>query len=177
MPRRLLKIAGFTGRMPRLVACGGRESAYDGFKACHARASRREFAALLIDSEEPIRDVNETWRHLRRGDHWVQPRGAQDNQVLLMTTCMETWVMADPDAVERHFGQGLQKRELLPVAGLEKRSRAEVQDTLERVTQRCSVPYQKGPKSYEVLGKLTPKVLRKHLPSFRRALQILEETL
>lgn len=27
--------------------------------------------------------------------NWDPPTGATDNQVLLMTTCMETWIVAD----------------------------------------------------------------------------------
>jgi len=33
---KLLEKAGFEGRMPRLSACGGRESAFDSFRTAHA---------------------------------------------------------------------------------------------------------------------------------------------
>ena len=49
--RKLLAKCGFAGRMPRLVACGGRGAAFDRFKTAHETAG--EYVALLIDSEDP----------------------------------------------------------------------------------------------------------------------------
>ena len=44
-----LENAGFKGHMPRIVACGGRQTAYDKFRrACESG----ETALLLIDSED-----------------------------------------------------------------------------------------------------------------------------
>ena len=67
------------------------------------------YVALLIDSEEPLSNIDETWDHLMRRDRWQRPRGAQDDQVLFMTTCMETWIVADYNALRAHFGQGIQR--------------------------------------------------------------------
>jgi len=52
---------------------------------------------MLVVSEDPIADEEEPWQHLRQSpdDNWDPPTGATDNQVLLMTTCMETWIVAD----------------------------------------------------------------------------------
>jgi len=49
--RKLLERAGFAQRMPRLIACRGRKSAFEQFKSDHAGASKSDFVALLIDSE------------------------------------------------------------------------------------------------------------------------------
>ncbi len=172
--RKLLTRAGFSRRIPRLVACGGRESAFKKFKIDHAGASGEDFVALLIDSEEPVSDVEATWQHASKRDGWDRPPGAEDSQVLFMTTCMETWIMADPRTLEKHFGQHLQKSALLPGPGLEQRNRREILKALERATRNCPAPYKKGPKSFEVLGKLAPDMLQEYLPSFRRAIRILE---
>ena len=160
--------------MPRLVACGGRDSAFEKFKIGHASASEGDFVALLIDSEDPAVDIEKTWQHVSKRDGWQKPPGAEDSQVLFMTTCMETWIMADPQTLEQHFGQNLQKSALLPGMGLEQRDRKEVLKALEHATRNCPAPYTKGPKSFEVLGKLTLDALQEYLPSFRRALRILK---
>ena len=48
---------------------------------------------------------------------------------------------------------------------------------LKNATRHCPGPYSKGPKSFEVLGKLDPNVLAENLPSFKRVRQILDTQL
>ena len=175
--RRLLEKCGFSGWMPRLKACGSRQSAYDNFVAIYASQSSQDYIALLIDSEDPVANIDQTWRHLNQRDGWQRPPGAQDDQVLLMVTCMETWIVADRQALNEHFGNRLQTSALPPLNNLEDRSRQDVQNRLERATRDCPGPYTKGPKSFEVLGKLDPNVLQQHLPSFSRARRILTDKL
>ena len=109
--------------MPRLVACGGRGSAYERFRTQHGNATEGDFVALLIDSEEPIYNIDETWTHLREQDGWEKPNGAEDNQVLRMTTSMETWIIADQEVLAKHFGPGFFENSGLPMLDLEQRSR------------------------------------------------------
>ena len=163
--------------MPRLKACGSRQSAYENFVAIYASQSSLDYIALLIDSEDPVANIDETWRHLNQRDGWQTPPGAQDDQVLLMVTCMETWIVADRQTLNQHFGNPLQTSALPPLDNLEGRSRQDVQDRLERATRDCPSPYTKGPKSFEILGKLNPDVLEQRLPSFRRARRILSDKL
>ena len=163
--------------MPRLVASGSRNTAFDNFKTALSNASGAEYVALLIDSEDPVSDVEKTWEHLRRSDTWQRPRGVGDDQVLLMTTCMETWMVADRSALRDHFGRNLRPERLPPLTNLERRARGEVQRKLENATRDCAAPYAKGPRSYEVLGKLSPDTLESHLPSFKRTRRILSDRL
>ena len=79
--RKLLAKCGFAGRMPRLVACGGRGAAFDHFKTAHETAIAGEYVALLIDSEDPMADIEAAWAHLKARDGWDQPLGASDAQV------------------------------------------------------------------------------------------------
>ena len=132
---------------------------------------------MLIDSEDRVSDIEETWEHLRRTDGWQRPRGAMDDQVLLMTTCMETWIVADQAALREHFGQGLRPNALPSPTNLESRSTGDVQSSLENATRGCAAPYTKGPRSYEVVGKLNPDTLESSLPSFGRARRILDDRL
>ena len=175
--RKLLQKCGLWGRMPRLVALGSRNSAFDRFREEHSKAIDGDYVALLIDSEDPMSNIEETWDHLSRRDGWHRPQGAENDQVLLMTTCMETWIVADHSALLEHFGQGLRPNALPPLTNLEGISRNDVQSRLENATRDCHAPYEKGPKSYEALGKLNPETLQPVLPSFGRARKILEDIL
>ncbi len=160
-------------RMPRLTACGGRNSAFDDFKTAHAQSKRGDYIAMLVDSEDPVVDGEQTWSHLKTRDNWDKPAGAEDEQVLLMTTCMETWIVADRETLRAHYGHRLQESALPPINDLESRGRHDVQDKLVRATRNCSNAYSKGKRSFEVVGKLEPEALKEHMNSFRRMERVL----
>ncbi len=121
--RKLLERCGFQGRMPRLVACGGRQATFEDFQTAHGRRDVSDFVAMLIDSEEtPVAPLS-PWQHLRDRDAWTRPADAVDDQVLLMVTCMETWIMTDRAALDDHYGNKLQKSALPPSTNPEKLSR------------------------------------------------------
>jgi hypothetical protein len=178
--RKLLENCGFAiskKQMPRLVACGGRGAAFDRFKIAQRTKTAGDFVGLWIDSEEPLSNLEATWEHLRERDQWVKPEKAVDEQVLFMTTCMETWFVADREALKAYFKDKLQVSALPPLQNLEDRDRHDVQNKLVHASRQCSNAYAKGSKSYEILGKLSPRVLEQFLPSFVRVCRILRERL
>jgi hypothetical protein len=175
--RKLLESCGLSGRMPRIVACGGRTATFDDFKITLSRSDGFEFVAMMIDSEQSLSSIEAAWRHLTEHEGWQQPRTADDEQVLFMTTCMETWIIADRATLARHFGSALRTSALPPLEDLEARDRQTIQDSLEQATRLCSNAYRKGKRSFEVLGRLNPDILEQHLPSFSRSRRILNERL
>ncbi len=172
----LLKKCGFTGRMPRLVPWGARRFVYDQFKSAHAKKASSDYVAMLIDSEDPVKDIEKTWSHLKERDKWNKPRSAKDDQVLFMTTCMETWIVADRSTLKSHYLR-LNEKKLPPLNDLENRNRHDIQNKLKEATKNCTNTYKKGKCSYEALGKLNPEPLRKYLPSFERMYKILDSKL
>jgi hypothetical protein len=174
--RRLLENCNFRGRMPRLVACGGRDAAFGDFAFAHDDQAA-DFVAMWIDSEDPLADLDAAWAHLKTRDDWGRPAGAHDEQVLFMTTCMETWLVTDRAALKKHYGHDLQEAALPPLNNLERRGRDEVQEKLTHATRECSNAYSKGKRSFDILGKLSPPVWEEHLPSFVRVCRILNARL
>lgn len=173
----LLEKCGFEGNMPKLVSCGGRESAFKHFQTAHANKSNSDYVAMLIDSEDILTDSDATWNHLKKRDGWDKPTDSENEQVLFMTTCMETWIIADRDALAKHYGSDLQISALPPLVNLESRPRQEIQNDLIQATHKSSKAYKKGKRSFEVLEKLSPTKLELHLPSFARIKRILENRL
>ncbi len=113
----LLDEMGFTRRKPRLVACGGRGKVYDRFCTAH-KAGGSGYVAMWVDSEEPMADIEKAWNHLAGVTTvaaWEKPDGAEDDQVLFMTTCMETWIVADRAALQLHYGHKLNVNALPPL--------------------------------------------------------------
>src|SRR5208282_6871148 len=116
-------------------------------------------------------------KHLQDRDHWSRPNGATEEQVLLMTTCMETWIVADRATLAGHYGSDLQESALPALHNLEGRTRDIIHNALAQATRNCSNAYIKGKRSFEVLGRLDPETLSKHLPSFVRVCRILDASL
>ena len=175
--RKLLEACGFQGRMPKLVASGGRGQTFRDF--CIALRARSDacIVMMLIDSEDPMSDIERTWAHLKDRDNWDKPDGAEDEHVLMMTTCMETWIVADRDALREFYQRNLNEKQLPRLVDLEDKGRHAVQEALERATSTCSNKYEKGKRSFQVLAVLTRSALEQHLPSFVRNMRILEASL
>ncbi len=177
--RTLLDRMGMTGKKLRLKACGGRNAVYADFCTAH-RTSHGGYVAMWIDSEDPMTDIEGAWKHLAEVTTvaaWEKPNGAVDDQVLFMTTCMETWIVADRAALREHYKQKLNENPLPHTNDLEAKPRHAVQQALETATKDCKNGYAKGKRSFEILEKLDPAVLRQHLPSFVRVERILKAKL
>lgn len=169
-----LKKAGFRGRMPRIVACGGRQSAFDDFKtACESN----ETALLLIDSEDCV-SVNSPWVHLanRPGDRFAKPQNAKDDHCHLMVVCMESWFLADKDALSRFFGQGFNANALPQNVDIEAISKHDIYDGLQRATSHCrtKAPYGKGEHSFKILLLIAPDKVLNASPWAKRFLEKLD---
>lgn len=148
--------AGFKGRMPRIVACGGRRAAYDRFNiACKSG----EKALLLIDSEDFVA-VDSPWEHLfnRPGDRFAAPQNATDNHCHLIVVCMEAWFLSDRDALSKFFGQGFNVNALPKNSNIEVISKNDVYTGLQRATSQCKTkaPYGKGEHSFIILSLISP---------------------
>lgn len=175
--RRLLEHMGFQGRMPRLVACGGRGQAFKDFCTALRRQRYTGWTAMWLDSEEPMVNLEDTWVHLAASDGWQQPTGAANDDVLLMVTCMETWIVADRDALKQFYGARLRETALPPLDDLECRPRTEIQASLENATRGARNSYRKGRRAFELLCTLNPDNVECHCESLKRCRRVLEEHL
>ena len=167
--------------MPAFVAGGSRNQTYDLFRTAMTTGDTDTYPVLLVDSEDPVeaqdvsRDSTAAWTHLQQRDSWQRPPGARNDQAQLMATCMETWIMADRTTLLEFFGTSLNHNRLLPVNDLERRTRQEVQESLEMATVGCGANkmYTKRQRSFHVLAVLNPATLRDTLPNFNRFIETL----
>ena len=176
--RKLVEKAGFTKKMPGIVACGGRDMAFENFKTALESREPTNYPILLVDSEDAIAENTTPWNHLRARDNWLRPQHASDDQAQLMVTCMETWIMADRAALREVFGAPLQDSALLSEVNLEQYGRHQVQQPLEHATRNCDrKAYKKGKRSFQVLETINPNILKQRLPHFKRFIETLENHL
>lgn len=178
--------AGLKGKMPRIVACGSRQSAYNLF--CTAVNSGEE-ALLLVDSEASVlaecqqgeepRDWH-PWQHLknRQGDQWDKPENADDADCHLMAQCMEAWFLADRTNLQDFFGPGFNEKALPPEGNkVESIAKEQIYQVLSAATKNCKTKakYGKGEHSFKLLSLVLPDRITAASPWAKRFIEITKE--
>jgi hypothetical protein len=169
--------AGFKGRMPAIVACGSRENAYDSFCTALAEAAEDDFPLLLVDSEAAV--TRAPWPHLKTRDNWDKPPDAVDAQAQLMVQCMETWFLADREALAKFYGQGFHAKSLPANANIEEIEKAKVFSSLKEATRQTKKKgaYSKGSQAFALLAKIAPATVIKASKHAKRLIDTLQATL
>ena len=170
--RSFVRRAGAEGRMPKIIASGSRNEAYDDFKAAHAQGIVT--AMLLVDAEEEV-TVSGAWEHLRSRDNWRRPPGASNDQCHLMVQFMESWFLADREALASFYQQRFRPQSLPGnPRQVEQISKRDVENGLERATRDTSRGrYHKGRHSFEILASLDPAKVTAAYPHAKRFIRAL----
>jgi len=158
--------AGLNGRMPRVVACGGRRRAYDSFRTAHEMTEADDLPVLLVDSEAPVAAAD-PWEHvrLRAGDGWQCPDGASQDQIHFMVQAMEAWFYADKEKVREYYGQGFKLAALSQRADTDNIPKADLFAGMQAATRDClKGEYSKGKDSFELLARIDPAKVRTSSP-------------
>ena len=168
--------ANFAGRMPQIIACGGRKSAFDKFRAAFGSRKAGEFIVLLVDSEDPVAENSGPWQHLARRDGWDRPGEATDEHAHLMVQCMEAWFLADKEGLGAYFGHEFNRNALPRRQEIEEITKADVLDGLKKATRQCRKgEYGKGRHSFEILEQTDAAKVLNVSPSARRLVETLRE--
>lgn len=174
--RQFLIKAGFTGRLPRIVACGSRNNTYKSF--CTSLKKRRtdEFPILLVDAEAAVE--NPPWAHLKQRDNWSRPDGANDQHAHLMVQVMESWFLADRQQLKAYFGQGFVESALPGNPRVEEVAKETVFHALKMATRNSRKrEYDKGDHSFDILGRIDPHLVIAAAPNAKRLKETLDSKL
>ena len=167
--REFLRSAGVDGRV-KIVRGGGREQTFRRFIAAAASAGSGATVLLLVDSEGPVAAGRTVWQHLAACDGWPRPGRAGDDQAFLMVQVMETWFLADRDALRAYFGDKFRARVIRTWPDLEGVPKKTVIEALERATAACRKSYAKGRVSFELLAQIDPARVETACPHARALL-------
>lgn len=159
---------GFLGRMPRIVACGSRNDAYDRFVTACSQSDK--IPVLLVDSEalipkecESSKDCKQwnPWLHLHARDSWKQPENATKQQCHLMVECMENWFAADIAALKQYYGQGFNDKKIPDVTDIERIPKNAIFQALDEATKNTKTKgkYSKGAHSFDLLSAIDSKLV------------------
>ncbi len=155
---KFMEKAGLAGAMPKVIPCESRNDAYDSFKT--AMIDGNGSALLLVDAEIPV-TLPGPWQHLKASDNWDRPANATDAQCHLMVQIMESWFLADLDALASFYGTGFRRQALPRNPDIESVTKQEVLNGLAQAARGTKKrDYNKGRDSFEILGKLDPDKIR-----------------
>ena len=160
----------------KIVPCGGRNRARDAFLIAN-KASPDAFNVLLVDSEEPVAQPPSPRTHLKQHDGWELTE-IGDDSIHLMIQIMETWIVADPDAVAAYYRQHFLKNALPRDEDLERVGKEQIYGSLQRATMKTQKKeYRKIRDAAALLEAINPVVVRRRCPSCDRLFATLERAI
>ena len=171
-----LEKANLAGRMPGVIACGGRRNAFEKFCIALGASKEEQFIVLLVDSEGPVADGYRSWLHLKTRDGWDRPHDATDEHAHLMVQCMEAWFLADKDGLAAYFVRGFNRNALPRRPEIEEVAKSDVFDRLRNATRRCKTgEYGKGRHFFDILERTDPVKVLDASPHAQRLVDTLRE--
>jgi len=141
----------------KVIPCGSRGETLDAFRN-GLESDPERLHILLVDSEDVV--DSSPIDHLRKRDGWSLS-DVTDGLIHLMVCTMETWLVADPDALERYYGQGFRAQDLPRHQDLERVSKAMVASSLDKATRDTTAgEYHKTRHGSVLLERIDPARVR-----------------
>jgi len=151
----------------KVVPCGGRNATHDAFLNA-TKTWPDTVNVLVIDSEAPVANLNSPRAHLKQRDGW-DLTAIHEESIHLMIQIMETWIIADADAVARYYEQRFQKSALPRVQNLEGVEKVSIYSALKQATAKTQKgEYQKIRHAAALLTGIDPAIVRQRCPSCDR---------
>lgn len=152
----------------KLVCCGPRGEAYRRFRSAVLGSGPGDTAILLVDSEDRVDRSPRAHLSGRKEDKW-DLRFTGDAYVHLMVQVMETWIVADPQALAEYYGQRFGKARLPKRADLEEVSKKQVIHALESASAPTGKgTYGKIAHASALLMRINPEKVKARCPHCRR---------
>lgn len=162
----------------KIVRCGSRDQAFNEFRKDIQNRKLGTVPLLLVDSEDPVPSNTNPWEFVYKRDHWDRPDEARDEHLHLMTQCMETWFLADLNALEKYFGNGFNRNCLPKTSPIEDALKIDIikgiDDAARNTAKRC---YDKGEHSFEILAMIDPLMVQEQSPWACRLFKLLDDIL
>ncbi|BAC89093.1 DUF4276 family protein [Gloeobacter violaceus] len=162
----------------KLVMCGSRQKTY----RAHINAmeqSADSIVVLLVDAEGSVPSESDMAHatHLRERDNW-DLSSTPAERIHLMVQTMESWLIADADALMHYYGQGFNSSALPQRQNLEEEPKQAIDAALTRATQQTQKgEYEKIKHASQLLRKIRPERVAARCPRFARLTQWLDKTI
>ena len=118
----------------KLVSCGPRSETYRRFQNAVGNAGPEETNILLVDADELVTQPPRAHLSERKSDNW-DLSFADERTIHLMAQVMETWIVADPEALTGYYGQDFKAAKLPKRQDLEQEPKERVLFALKNATK------------------------------------------
>ena len=154
----------------KLVPCGSRNEAFKSFRRAD-REMKDSTVVLLVDSEGPV--LGSPVNHVNGRDRWEVTEIS--NEILhLMIQTMESWIVSDPEAMSKYYGQGFRPNALPASSNLERVNKGDISKALEKATNLTRKgSYHKIKHARDLLQLIDPRKVRRECPSCDRLFKYL----
>ena len=154
----------------KLVPCGGRAQAFRSFRSAAVNGDDA-IVVLLVDAEGPVNGARRS--HLESRDGWDMDFADEDT-INLMVQTMETWIVADPDALSMYYGENFNGNVLPRRENLEEVAKADIARVLDRATERTRKGmYHKIKHASELLKRIDVERVKQRCPHCARLFNVL----
>jgi len=126
-----------------------------------------KFFVLLVDSDIAVDETEKSKNFLQNNPKLKKCdlRDVEEKQCHLMVQVMETWFLADVEALKNYFGRDFKKNKLPKTVNIEAIAKDDVLDSLKEATQtRKSSGYHKIKDGAKLLEKISPQKVREAAP-------------
>ncbi len=150
-----------------LVMCGSRSETCERFLG-EMSSSLDEFPVLLVDSDAEVNKAPKAHLAEMTGSAWAWDQ-ALEEQVHLMVQTMETWLVADVEALRAYYGRHFKSNVLPKRQDLEKLPKENVGSALARASRRTQKgEYHKIDHASELLSRVDPEKVRRRCRHCKR---------
>ena len=158
-------------RFKTIAGGSNAETVKDFLRSCRENPS--DVNILLIDSEKPAPNAAEAIRALRSSSYWdANAAPGEDERINFMVQAMESWFIADPRAMARHFGNGFGTGSLPNPQNAESISPNGLTDSIDQALRsiggRRRKKYDKVSDGARLLALIDEATVRRNCPSFGR---------
>lgn len=155
----------------RIIPCGDRDSTRRDF-AKALRVNPEGINLLLVDSDGPV--TSGPLEHLRQSFGWGVT-GVPSDRCHLMVQVMESWFLADLNALKAYYGRGFHIKSIPKNTDVEQNSKAQVLFSLKKSTKLTSKgTYHKTRHAPEILKPLDGSKVRAAAKHCNRLFEVLE---
>lgn len=155
-----------------IIPCGPRGAAKNDFFTA-LESNPNAFNVLLVDSESPV--DKEPWKHLLDQDGWKLDE-IHNEQCHLMVQLMESWLIADIDALKRFYGKDFKVKVIPRNPHVEEIPKHDVETSLKKATGKTQIgEYHKIHHGPKILELLDVSRVRKAAPHCNRLFETLSE--
>ena len=174
----LRDVLGEAAPQPKIIACGGRQQAFEDFKQA-LKSNPGAYCILLVDGEEAVVAGRSKWEHVRQrqGDQWTRPAAAAEAQLHLMIQAMEAWLLADPEALATFYGEGFRAAALPTTQDLETVAKRDMNRALAKATEATKTGAYSKAHGFELIGKVDSRKVARRCPRAKDLFEALAERL